>query len=196
MIFPLKDKWRLTSDFDEMRPYGTVRKTHKHGAWDLAVPISTPIYAPEVGILHYFFQVRTGNIKHHNIYWADGRWYAFSNYFYDSYGALAVLETHDHLTFVFAHIYAKNIIAMTEEQMICLTVDELKTVDGMILAFHNRDKPLGIDKGDIIAYSGNAGYSTGPHIHMELHKGRSWIPHRDRPDPKDIWPEEYKKKGG
>ena len=40
-----------------------------------------------------------------------------------------------------------------------------------------------VKEGDSIGFVGNAGYSTGPHIHWEIHHGYKWQKHNDRLNP-------------
>lgn len=35
------------------------------------------------------------------------------------------------------------------------------------------------------------GYSTGPHVHVEIHQEREWTPHAERVDLKDFFPTQW-----
>jgi hypothetical protein len=126
---------------------------------------------------------------YHNVYWPDNPaelLYAFRNYFYDTFGGLIILYGASGVTHVFAHIDALEIGRM------CMG---FSIVEDDIGLFFTNWKNLYLAKaGATIGLSGNSGYSTGPHIHYELHYARKWIPHADRLDPKDLYPNIYRDK--
>lgn len=190
-FFPVRANWKLTSDFDEMRPLGIMPKdkTHVHGAWDIAVPEGTPIIAPESGSLFYLVQFRS-NRQTHNLFWDDQKWFAFSNYFYDTFGGLLILEGDSGLAYVFAHIWAETILGEIFTENVRCKIKEETDKKGSIVSFFNPMAPSYVESCQYIGKSGNAGFSTGAHIHLELHRRREWLRWENRPDPAEIWPAE------
>ena len=45
----------------------------------------------------------------------------------------------------------------------------------LIYIYNLVDNITNVKKGDLIGYLGNTGNSTGPHLHIEIHKGGSCI---------------------
>lgn len=180
MIFPVKG-YRITSRFDELRPLSKPpeERDHVHGALDLAVPVGSDIVAPEAGNVFWHYQVRKDSGTH-NVWWEDGQWYAFSNYFSDVWGGLVVLEGKA-WTHVFAHIDLIYIEEFLRKAQIDLDEDST----GLLVS--NKEHMVSIDCGDIIGRSGNSGFSTGPHVHYEIHKKRNWLSHSQRPNPEKIF---------
>lgn len=191
-FFPIKVDWKLTSGFDEVRPLRAAPKDkmHVHGAWDIAVPEKTPILAPETGILFYLIQFRN-NRQTHNLFWDDRKWFAFSNYFYDTFGGLLILEGDSGLTYVFAHIWAEIILGELFKENIVLNIKEETDKRGSIASFFNVTSPNYVESCQYIGKSGNAGFSTGAHIHLELHRRREWLRWENRPNPAQLWPAEF-----
>jgi hypothetical protein len=82
-------------------------------------------------------------------------------------------------------LYNKNII-----DKLLITYQEEKKQDRFpIASMHNLATPAFIKVGDIIGYVGNAGFSTGPHVHYEIHEGKFQV-HEDRPDPEKLYTRE------
>jgi len=196
MLFPVQDEWRLTTDFHEPRPLSRPpeKRDHPHGGWDIRVPVGTKIYAPENGNLYFHIMPwkfgRANENRYHTIRWHDGTKYAFRNYFYEWFGGLFILEGESGLTHVFAHIDAAEVFRAS-----CFfSCDMTCTEDGTAYLLANLLDPAGVMAGNEIGKSGNAGLSTGPHIHYELHHKRDWRPHARRPDPADLWPDLYREK--
>ena len=189
MTFPVESPWRVSAGFDELRPLANPRRPH--GAVDLAVPVGTPIRAPESGICYWHLQIRNGE-GGHDLYWPDGVWYAFSNYMHDVFGGLLILEGgSSKLTHVFAHVSGETIIRMLNERAERVSYSE----DRISYLFSNLDHGAATEEGEVIGYSGNAGLSTGPHVHYEIHNRRHYTAHEDRQRPEELW-EELKKGDG
>jgi len=193
-LFPVQIDWKLTSDFGEMRPINAPpeKKTHVHGAWDIAVPEGTPMMASERGKVYRLVQFRS-NSQTHNLFWDDQKWFGFSNYFYDTFGGLLILEGDSGLTYVFAHIWAQSILDDLFREHSSCQIKEETDKNGSIVSLWNMKDPDYVEAGECIGSSGNAGYSTGAHIHLELHYRREWISWAKRDDPAEIWPMELQK---
>jgi len=192
MIFPVKKPYRITTDFHEMRPLSkpVAKRDHPHGGWDIAVPVGTEILAPENGEVQWHFQFRRGSGYHNAVYWPYTQTqYAFRNYFYETFGGLCILYGDSGRTHVFAHIEASEILKWFRKTGAhdFYTEDQNGNGDAFYLFVNWRDC-ADVREGNIICHSGNAGFSTGPHIHYENHKGREWIRHAHRLDPATLWP--------
>lgn len=186
MTFPVKEPYTVSAPFDELRPLGAKKPTHVHGAIDIAVKRGTPIHAPESGLLYYHWQVRTNPGHTQDWYWDDRRWYAFSNYFYDVYGALLILEADSGRTHVFAHVEGECVFAELGRHASGIEYRESAGAHFVSNLAH----PVMVIEGDLIGQSGNAGFSTGPHVHWEIHNKRAWTPHEKRVDPAKLFESE------
>ena len=58
-----------------------------------------------------------------------------------------------------------------------------------IILYSNLEKPYSVKAGRLLSTIGNAGFSTGPHIHYEIHHGDHYEAHRKRVNPIDVYPE-------
>lgn len=182
MTFPVESKHRISAGFFDPRPLSDPGK-HIHGAIDIACPVGTKIIAPVSGLAYYHWSMRCqGGTR--NIYWPDGTWYAFSNYFYDVWGGLIILEGGG-LTHVFAHI---DLTAMNAI-MNLHNINREFFLDGDKVAIINMLDGFPAAEGDVIGRSGNAGYSTGPHIHYEIHRRRRWDKWETRINPETLYKE-------
>ena len=192
LCFPVKSG-KVTTGFWDLRPYSkpVAERTYIHRAWDIANShnINAPIVAPENGKVFYQLVVRCPLDRGLNLYWPDtGGWYMFSNWFYDTMGAVAVLMGESGRIYAYAHIDANDMFDIMRTYLgisyeweryaenynnytrLIWTVNDMKYVDA----------------GDMIGRIGNAGYSTGNHTHMQVHADRDY---NHRIDPAALWPE-------
>ena len=173
---------RPSADFDQPRPLSAGRQTHVHGAVDIPAPVGTSIEAPEDGQVMYWVSIRPAS----GILWPtlpklfanEDEVFPYADYFYDMFGGVIVLQA-DERTHVITHSYARQLFNTGKGKDIRKwwveePEDKRFPVSGM---FSER---YYVDRGDVIGYVGNAGYSTGAHIHWEVHPGYKWFRHADR----------------
>ena len=189
MTFFLRHPCRITHDYEEPR----VTAFGKHGAWDLAPPHRTPIYAPEAGPVYIVVAVRN-ELPHHDIFWPTGEWFEFSNYFSETYGVIVILvgKRYKHL---WAHIdfdeAFRQLRGVGYEHIKQRTRDNYRAY---VDRYHNLRTPWQVPEGHLIGKTGIAGFDDAPHVHYEVHpadRGR-----HERIDPATVWPEEWKTRWG
>jgi len=172
---------RVTSSFDEMRPL-VGKKTHKHGATDFAGPVGTDIYAAEDGHLQYYAAFREGSVL-----WPPDEipGFPFKNYFYDTYGGIAVLVGDSGNVYLYCHLYMNQIFNFHGLMNKWVYLEERKHTRKPIHCFMSSAR--NVSAGEIIARVGNAGFSTGPHLHLEVHRSFKWDRYEDRVDPEELF---------
>lgn len=189
MTFPITKSCNITAWFDELRPIGNPHRPH--AAWDLGVPTGTQIFAPERGDLLWHIRLRSNREKTHGaVTWPDGKWYAWSNYFYDWAGGVAVLHGRSGYTHVFLHFEANEILSRMAQESHYEVWREDVTEDGdrfWMISTVRTMVPIG--EGALIGFSGEAGKITGPHVHYEIHRGKQWIAHGQRTNPAELFPD-------
>jgi hypothetical protein len=177
--FPLIGQ--VTAKFDQPRPL-VGEKTHVHGAIDIAAPTGTPIYAPEDGWLKGAVIWRPPNVADWNMRGFDFPW---KNYWQDIFGGILILKGGSGKIHLFCHLYPEQIIDRGEIPKMEWDYVEQKD-DGRwpvhsMIALHGH----GVRKGQYIGPVGNAGYSTGSHVHWEIHNAWEVTAYDKRPNPID-----------
>lgn len=195
---PIKNG-RITSTFDEPRPLSNPGR-HVHGALDIGGKVGTKIYAPCDGNIWGWFAIRhpgqkDADGKNCPKYWPTkpvvrGAPFLWANYFYDMYGGIIILEETDENknvinTHLICHTYGNQLFNKVPLSDLCISyVEEKRSTRWPIHAFYTNKRF--VSEGAHIGYVGNAGYSTGAHIHWEIHPGTTKVKHADR-----IRPTEY-----
>ena len=167
---------KLTTNFTEKRPLSKPlnERDHIHGAIDIAAPTGTPIYMPENGFAFAWAAYRPKA----EMYWPtmpeldDTRLMPWCNYFYDTFGGVIVAQSAEgERTHIICHAYANQLFNKDIYDTI-LSVEQKEDSRFPIHAYYTSRKLF--VESDIIGYVGNAGYSTGSHIHWEIHTGNRW----------------------
>jgi len=171
----------ISTDFYEPRPIDNPGE-HVHGAIDIAAPMNSEIFAPEAGEVMAWcaYRPKAGT------YWPDmpilnGNALPYCNYFYDTYGGVLILRSDSgERTHLIAHSYANQLF----NKGLAHDVYAYEEKADMRFPFHAmytgwREVKVGAH----IGYVGNAGYSTGPHVHWEIHRGWKWERWENRINP-------------
>ena len=171
----------ITTVFTEPRPLSNPGE-HIHGAVDISAQLGSSIFAPEDGTVFAWAAFRVAPKS----YWPtmpviNIGTTSFCNYFYDTFGGVLVLTSTNHKrTHVITHSYGNQLFNASVFQDIRYYEEKADSRFPMH-AFYT--SPAECKEGALIGAVGNAGHSTGPHIHYEIHNGRRWQRWEDRIDP-------------
>lgn len=188
MIIPITGSYRWTGSFDQPRPLTAEKKTHIHGAEDLASGPGAKILAPEAGRLYCFCAIRPDTKRSLGELASVGWAFDFLGrpYFYDVYGGVLIIVSKDgSRTHLLTHSYRNQIF--NEVGIRPIVQESPKDERFPICAehtFHNGGRE--VREGQEICGVGNAGFSTGHHIHWEIHHGQQWTEYHLRPRPRSM----------
>lgn len=185
MQYPIPDvEVRITSPFTEPRPLGGPF-THIHGAIDIGAPVNTKIYAPEKGELFFYAGFRdVGDMRVTKT--LPKYTFPFQYYNYDVYGGVIALFAESGLIHIMTHSYINQLFNRSPIEIKLFVAEE--PAENTHPHHSIFSQPVLVKEGDHIGFVGNAGWSTGPHIHYEIHSG-SWKPHADRMNPERLFKE-------
>ena len=170
--------------FDELRPFGSPNPYHVHGAVDIGADIGVDVVAPETGRLRAYLAIRYKGAT----YWPekiviDRQHFPYLNYFYDMFGGILVLRSMDgRRTHAIAHCYGNQLFDKGPFASANLHwIEEKMKTRWPIHAVYTDE--VRVAEGHIIGQVGDAGTSTAPHIHWEIHNRYRLNDHSDRIDP-------------
>lgn len=190
-VFPVEGG-QVTAGYYDPRPYSKPpeKRDRFHKGWDIASDAERPeILAPETGKLYFHMIVRAPNDYMGDQFWPNSRWYAFSNFYFDTYGCLTLLHGDSGRWYVFAHQDPDTMFSLVRDYGIMKSwTREGDGYNRYVRAYLTLDMPVGVSEGDPVGHIGNSGYSTGSHLHMQIHKNRSY---QSRIDPAELWPDVY-----
>jgi hypothetical protein len=152
-----------------------------HGALDVAPVHSRDLVAPEDGIAFGWIARRTPNGPQ---YWpgrpdVHGETFPFANYFYDMFGGVVIVRTAVGRTHVLTHSFGRQ---LTQHSIFehWGWAEEAAKERFPIFGIFSEQVPVA--EGDVITRVGDAGFSTGAHVHWETHPSYAWAEHKQRID--------------
>lgn len=169
-----------TAGFDQPRPLGSEKPTHKHAAQDIGNESGEPVLAPEDGEAFGFAALRPKRMFWKALPVVHGRVFDWANYFYDTFGGLVVVRGDSGVTHIIAHSWLNQIFNLPP-----LSGEPVSTFEPpdhcWPVALWTDAVP--VHAGQRVGSVGSAGFSTGPHVHWEIHEGDRWQRHENRIDP-------------
>lgn len=173
------------------RPLAPAIPTHVHGAMDITAPVNTPTVWPEDGFAYGFAVFRQESRKIE--IWRDRLVncredsFPWPQYVYDVYGGVLVLKGDSGAVHLMCHHYMRQMFYSSALPPEAWEYQE----DGADTPFpmtmwHTFSTPHRVKAGEAACRIGNAGQSTGSHLHWEMHNGWEWTPFNKRPDPEKI----------
>lgn len=172
-------KGRVTAGFYDLRPLSNPGE-HVHGAVDIAQGWggSPTVHSPVDGklIARVIRRLQHGS-------WSKNEKAAIRedpvhNYFEDIYGGLLTIEEENGRYHIMTHFYPSQLHKRFGLTEYIETVDDSRWPTHMWFS-----KEIKVVKGEPLLPIGNAGFSTGPHLHWEIHHSRVLEPYADRLNP-------------
>lgn len=179
----------ITAGWSQPRPLSVPpeQRHHVHGAIDIAGGVGEPVLAPAAGVCYRVCIVRAQGGPG----WAwplregDVRILPWQDYPYDVYGGITILDTQDGYVHLFCHTYMRQLQKLTRG-LVWSYQEQPSDTRWPTMIWHTFAWPQTVEAGEVIAEIGNAGYSKGPHVHWEIHRGWTLTPYGDRPDPEEL----------
>lgn len=178
MILPIKGG-RITGHFNDPSKSDPNRI---HGALDVAPDNLRDIVAPVNGVVMGWIAHR----QEPGTYWPElphfyDLDFPFANYFYDMFGGVIILQRNNGETHIITHSYGRQLTERPAPFYNWRWIEEEKVTRWPIFGLYSSRTV--VEKGEVIGRVGNAGFSTGAHVHWEVHPTSDWHSHVNRIDP-------------
>lgn len=177
----------ITASFYQPRPFKD--PTHIHGALDISYGTGPfpdhRAVAPCTGTLVAYQFLRAPGSTWDPAEKASILHQPPRHYFYDTYGGLITIEEPNGRYHILTHFWA----AALHDRFKMRYVESSyvpKTLSPSFPCVAFISDPVKIREGDPLVLIGSAGYSTGSHIHWEIHPTRKLVPYADRIDPASL----------
>ena len=138
----------------------------------IGIPISLSGNFGELRSNHFHtgLDIKTNGSINYRIYAIDTGYVSRINISHKGYGKAIYIDHPNGYTSVYAHL---NRFPEKIEKIIRQKQYELKQEE---ITYYLDSSQVAVNKGEIIAYSGNSGSSSGPHLHFEIRETKSEHP--------------------
>lgn len=153
---------RVTAPFDEPRPVEGP-KTHDHGALDVAGG-DGQVRAPAAGIARAYIFIRYPGEDWMFRDKPEIQELPFRRYWYDVFGGLIVVTEPSGIMHLMTHFFSNQLQRGFGRLHVYETSKETRFPCTALVSDARE-----VRRGEVVSKVGNAGYSSGPHIHWEVH---------------------------
>ena len=168
----------ITSFFDDHRPLNATNKTHVHGAIDIARGDGNVI-SPCDGIACAYVMARCPGEDWASPDKTEIESLPFIRYWYDIFGGLITITEPSGKMHILTHFYTNQLQSNFGPFAVLESAKETRFPCTMLAS---RSKY--VERGQFLSRVGNAGYSTAPHVHWEIHNQMTKLDdYKDRVDP-------------
>lgn len=179
---------QITARWAEMRPLSVPveKRDHVHGAIDIGGAGIVPLFAPAACDVYRFVIVRpeSGGSWKWQLREGELSRLPWGEYTYDIYGGVTVCDTYDGHVHLFCHSYMRQLQDATRG-LLWSYEEQPSDARFPVMLWHTFGWAQRAEAGEVIGAVGNAGYSFGPHLHYEIHRGWVNTPYAERPNPED-----------
>jgi len=167
----------ITSEFYDPRPISNPG-AHIHGAIDITYEDTKMVYSPVKGIATMFMVHRPKDWVWPKFEKEEITEIPIHDYWYDVYGGVVAIEEPNGRYHILTHFYGKTLFEKYGIDKYIESI-EISRWCGIIL----QSKSFRVSRGDELVKMGNAGFSSGLHVHWEIHPTNKLVTYSKRINP-------------